>query len=751
MQPRPQTHLCILALHMLMNSKDASESTLLPFACTDIGLALSYMHKATSVGAQHYICNRIRYCKPPVHLLPQLMHVFLNASSDEISWPMSKLLRQWASRSNEFSCALYFHLRCALEQNNTKSVFCYFMICDLLDNNRVRACRNTFILELQYRYTKKLNRTVCMPRAQKGYPPLKGMFLFFAKAVSWFVDPRLFKKVHEYEDAFIQVKNACSINQIRDLGSGHAFSKNRLESNILFIQSLAEIPDRLMKLPRYLRKRGLEMEIRLLNHNLPARVFLPVDTTRHVLTARIEESFLLDSAESSPFLVVFETSAQIVRPCGGRESSKDIQFLKQQLDAVDRLSSLGEINVVRENILVSIERILMTERHEKILHSSSHGMDAEHAKQDDMHSNSGTDLHQYRRPDASTHQEYSNVGIKLPKPLAGRGIFMMEKRSYSAEHLSQGTQGHEEDAQAVCSNMVDDSQSSHHDPSVYKYHSSWMLKTAELKRTSQFHHAKGWNAQSVIVKTGESLKQELLAYQVLLEMKTIWSEEHVPLWVHGYQIYLVNSRCGVIETVVDAMSIHKIKQKMMLDGKNYSLKSHFMESFGQSGERYRDCVRNFLCSLVGYSLATYILQVKDRHNGNIMIDREGHIVHVDFGFIMGGHPGFYCVEGAPFKFSKEYLELLEGLMDEFKELFLQGYLALRRHSDRLFRMVEMLFDGTSPECFNPRELANFKDRFQLSLDDCGIAEHVLYLIGKSFNNMGTGLYDSYQYFSYGYL
>ncbi|TBU19218.1 phosphatidylinositol 4-kinase [Ordospora colligata] len=737
---------------MPVNSKDAFDNTSLPFTCTDIGLALSYMHKATSIGVQHYICNRIRYCKPPIHLLPQLMHVFLNVSSDEISWPMSKLLRFWASRSNEFACALYFHLRCALEQNNTKSVFCYFMICDLLDNNRINTCRNISVLELQYKHTKRLNRTVCIPKAQKEYPRLKGMFLFFAKVVSWFIDPRLFKKLHEYEDTFIQVKHAFNINPIKDLSSGHAFNRSRLESSIMFIQSLAEIPDRLMKLPRYLRKRGLEMEIRLLNHNLPARVFLPIDATRHALTARIEESFLLDSAESSPFLVVFETSEQITRPCGGLESNKDIQFLKQQLDAVDRLSSLGEINVVRENVLISIERILMTERQEKTLCSSTHITDTEHIKQNGKPSNSGTSLHQYRQLDAShTDQEYLNADIKLAKPLAGRGIFMMEKRSYSAEHLSQDVQGYGQDAQVVCSNLVDDLQSSRNDPSIYKYHSSWMLKTAELKRTSQFIHAKGWRAQSVIIKTGESLKQELLAYQVLLEMKQIWKQENVPLWIHGYQIYLVSSRCGIIETVVDAMSIHKIKQKMMLDGKNYSLKSHFMESFGQNGERYKDCVRNFLCSLVGYSLATYILQVKDRHNGNIMIDREGHVVHVDFGFIMGGHPGFYCVEGAPFKFSKEYLELLDGLMDEFKELFLQGYLALRRHSHRLFRMVEMLFDGASPECFNPRELANFKDRFQLSLDDAGVAEHVEYLIGKSFNNMGTGLYDSYQYFSYGYL
>jgi phosphatidylinositol 4-kinase len=51
-------------------------------------------------------------------------------------------------------------------------------------------------------------------------------------------------------------------------------------------------------------------------------------------------------------------------------------------------------------------------------------------------------------------------------------------------------------------------------------------------------------------------------------------------------------------------------------------------------------------------------QVKDRHNGNIMITKRGRLLHIDYGFMLSNAPGGLHFELAPWKLSREMLEVL---------------------------------------------------------------------------------------------
>ena len=57
-------------------------------------------------------------------------------------------------------------------------------------------------------------------------------------------------------------------------------------------------------------------------------------------------------------------------------------------------------------------------------------------------------------------------------------------------------------------------------------------------------------------------------------------------------------------------------------------------------------------------MLSYLLNIKDRHNGNILLLRDGHIVHIDFGFFFSIAPGGITFESSPFKMTKDFHQLV---------------------------------------------------------------------------------------------
>lgn len=157
-------------------------------------------------------------------------------------------------------------------------------------------------------------------------------------------------------------------------------------------------------------------------------------------------------------------------------------------------------------------------------------------------------------------------------------------------------------------------------------------------------------------------------------------------------------------------------------------------------------------SMAAYSVICYLLAIRDRHNGNIMVDDCGHLIHIDFGFILDIAPGGIRFESAPFKFTAEMLQVLGGrdsyAFSWFQELTVQMFLIIRPHCSELCRLVEQMIESGLP-CFhqsNPeRAIRNLKARFKLELDEWEARQWMENLVYQSCENTRTFLYDSYQH------
>lgn len=122
--------------------------------------------------------------------------------------------------------------------------------------------------------------------------------------------------------------------------------------------------------------------------------------------------------------------------------------------------------------------------------------------------------------------------------------------------------------------------------------------------------------------------------------------ENLPIFLRPYEIFVTSSSSGQLEFLQDTVSLDYLKKKF--PSKEWTLATFFKKYFKDD---YARAQRNFVESLAGYGLFTYLFNVKDRHNGNILVDSEGHLLHIDFGFFLQSSPGNVGFETAPFKFT----------------------------------------------------------------------------------------------------
>jgi hypothetical protein len=112
------------------------------------------------------------------------------------------------------------------------------------------------------------------------------------------------------------------------------------------------------------------------------------------------------------------------------------------------------------------------------------------------------------------------------------------------------------------------------------------------------------------------------------------------VWLCSFRILVTSESTGLMETITDAVSVHSIKKEAYAKMTSapspenaggvipsFTLYDHFLEAFGSPNTlQFRKAQDAFMKSLASYSIISYLLQIKDRHNGNILLDKLGHLM-----------------------------------------------------------------------------------------------------------------------------
>ncbi|KAL7051140.1 hypothetical protein ACKWTF_004350 [Chironomus riparius] len=510
-----------------------------------------------------------------------------------------------------------------------------------------------------------------------------------------------------------------------------------------FMKSLIDIGKTLTSLPTKIEKTSrLRVLLNLINKNLPSRVWLPIysDVPHHVVRITEDKTAVLNSKDKTPYIIYVEvvevadiyTSPVIPKMMPTLRHTRSDEHLDQLIeDDIDNQDGIVKKDVLAKYLLPRINSNLEVFNDDEVWSQEDDEITAQYLR-----------MSQHKKYDRDTVSQFSMEScdsttrdMNIPQLFNIADVRNRHCRNLNAENTKPFR------------NDPDD-------PSAAALKEPWDEKERQIRESSPYGHLQSWKLLSAIVKSGDDLRQELMAVQLLQMFSLIWSEENIGLWVQPYKIVCLSNDSGLIEPILNTVSLHQIKKNS-----NKSLREYFIDEYGgEMTDNFKMAQRNFMQSCAAYSLICYLLQVKDRHNGNILLHSDGHIIHIDFGFILSISPKNLGFEQSPFKLTPEFVEVMDGheseLFDEFRRLLIAGLKAARKHQDRIVNIVEIMRSSTQLPCFRngcSATVQNLRKRFHMNHTEQELERKVEQLIQDSLNSLSTKLYDGYQYLTNGIL
>ena len=225
--------------------------------------------------------------------------------------------------------------------------------------------------------------------------------------------------------------------------------------------------------------------------------------------------------------------------------------------------------------------------------------------------------------------------------------------------------------------------------------------------SKKYNHHEDKDHMMIMFKYGDDLRQDQLILQMINYMDSLLKNMHLDYEFTTYKTLATSKSDGFVEFVPNSKTIFDIKKSY-----NNQIRAFYEKISNNNEEELNKKLDSYVNSCAGYCVVTYILGIGDRHLENLMIDKNGRLFHIDFGYILGKDPK---PMPPPIKLCKEMVECMGGKgskrYEEFQQKCVNAYWVLRDNARVIVNMFYLMIDSGIPELNNIDNLKKLHEKF----------------------------------------
>ncbi|GAN11171.1 phosphatidylinositol 3-kinase [Mucor ambiguus] len=239
----------------------------------------------------------------------------------------------------------------------------------------------------------------------------------------------------------------------------------------------------------------------------------------------------------------------------------------------------------------------------------------------------------------------------------------------------------------------------------------------------------------IIFKTGDDLRQDQLVIQIISLMNRLLLKENLDLKLTPYKVLATAADTGLMQ-FVPSVSLAAVLNEHQNNILNFFKAHHPSTEPGNVYGIDPKVMETYIRSCAGYCVITYLLGVGDRHLDNLLLSTDGHLFHVDFGFILGRDPKPFP---PPMKLCKEMIEAMGGANSphylSFQQYCYTAFTTLRRNANLILNLFSLMVDANIPDIKIEPDKAVMKvqEKFRLDLTEEAAISYFRGLISESVN------------------